>query len=299
MIQQLSILIPVKDNRCLPLVQALARQADNLAHLQYEIVVADDGSVDADIIRENRQTELFPHGRYIRREQNIGRAAIRNYLARQARYPWLLFLDCDVLPAYPDFLACYLRTDAEREVVCGGIVIPEDECLKSNLRYRYEKRCEPTHMAAHRQKAPYQSFRTTNFLVQKQVLLRCPFDEHIKTYGYEDVLWGKTLREQGHGITHIDNGVTLTHFEDNRTYLAKTREALATLNALGDTLTDYSPLLRATIYIYKVKLAFFLTYFFRLFCGCLEQHLQESRKPNLLIFKFYKVGMLMSMRTRR
>ena len=55
-----------------------------------EILIVDDGSTDERTIEGNRIINTLPHCRYIERKENVGRAAIRNFLAREAKYTWLL-----------------------------------------------------------------------------------------------------------------------------------------------------------------------------------------------------------------
>ena len=96
MINSLSILIPTYNNVCLELVRDLQAQASILSstnNLEYEILVADDGSTDKNTIEKNREINWLDNCRYIERKENIGRAAIRNFLAKEAKYLWLLFLE--------------------------------------------------------------------------------------------------------------------------------------------------------------------------------------------------------------
>ena len=77
----LSILIPTYNDRCVALVAALHQQAESLA-VDYEVIVADDGSTDADVVADNRRVNELPHCRMIESPHNQGRAAIRNLLAQ-------------------------------------------------------------------------------------------------------------------------------------------------------------------------------------------------------------------------
>lgn len=103
----LSILIPTYDFVCYPLVLALHGQAEALG-IDYEILVAEDGSKQQDRVVANLKINELPHCRHLRRTENAGRAAIRNILADEARGEWLLFLDSDAKVEKPDFLAAYL-----------------------------------------------------------------------------------------------------------------------------------------------------------------------------------------------
>ena len=148
MINTLSILIPTYNNVCLELVKSLQAQASLLysssdslslsSHFEYEILVADDGSTDERTIEGNRIINTLPHCRYIERKENVGRAAIRNFLAREAKYTWLLLVDSDLHIDHPNFLLNYLK--AEGDIIVGGLKIGGDaEAMNHNLRYRSEK----------------------------------------------------------------------------------------------------------------------------------------------------------------
>ncbi len=201
--RELSILIPNYNNVCVGLVSVLQQQAAAL-DITYEILVADDASPDQDAIRINRAINELPHCRYIVKEQNSGSAATRNYLGARSRYHWLLFMDCDIDIPDDRFLERYVK-DEHEGVVNGGICIADDDRLRHNLRYLYEKDAEPEHSAEKRQADKYHEFRSTNFMIEREVFEACPFDERFKRSGYEDVLFGKTLKQQGVSITHIDN----------------------------------------------------------------------------------------------
>ena len=63
----ISILLPSYNNSCYTLVAALKAQADSIAGLTYEIIVADDGSRDQVAVISNLRINELQHCRYIRR----------------------------------------------------------------------------------------------------------------------------------------------------------------------------------------------------------------------------------------
>ena len=127
MIATLSIVIPTYNRECTTLVRSLQLQAENIDGLHYEVLVADDGSTDSAVKQANRMIRDWDNCRLIELEQNIGRACIRNYLAREAKYPYLLFLDSDVQVVVPDYLSRYLRCKGD-DVVYGGVcIVPNAE----------------------------------------------------------------------------------------------------------------------------------------------------------------------------
>lgn len=284
----ISILIPVYNYRCLPLVQELQRQARN-AGIQYEIIVADDGSTEQDIVVANSAVNALESCRFIRREINIGRSAIRNFLVQQSRFQWLLFMDCDMTPPDSRFLQRYIES-ADSDVVDGGIAIGGDHCQwQQNLRYQYERQCAPQHTAEERTRHPYRSFRTTNFMARREVMLSYPFDERFLHYGYEDVLFGKQLRQYGRTILHIDNPLLLTDYEPNPQFVAKTEESLRTLHQFQNELRGYSSLLTFIDGIHVPAIIAVFKIWHSLFAR-LERRWLCSSHPNLTIFKLYKLG---------
>ena len=239
--QELSILIPTYNCYCTDLVKSLHWQLGQL-DVSYEIIVADDGSPDKSFIERNKAIEALGGVNYIICPQNMGRAAIRNFLAGQAQHEWLLFIDGDVMVEHAWFVERYLKTPGQ--VVMGGIQVHRrNRNWLNNLRFLYETASEEKHKASQRRKHPEKAFRTTSFLVEHDIIDEHPFDEQFRHYGYEDVLFGKHIHESGIAIQHIDNPVTLTELEDNPTFMAKTEESLRTLHTFRKELRGYSTLL--------------------------------------------------------
>lgn len=300
MITRLSILIPVYNDVAAPLVAALRRQAEAVPGLEYEIVVFDDGSTDASVIKQNEAACALPHCRYVKTERHASRSAMRNDMARQGRYEWHLMLDARVSPVRGDFIRRYLDSGArEGEAVIGGVTVDggaeTGRLYRENLRFRYEKHEEKNHSLEARRKRPYASLRTTNFFHHRSVLERVPYDERVKTYGYEDVLLGKALQEAGIRVLHIDNPVAYTSFESNARYLDKLDEALFTLHRFAPELKGYSPLLALCSWLRRAGLLPFVRLLYRLCDGRVRKML-AGRRPLLLLLKFYKVGALACMR---
>ena len=287
---ELSILIPVYNDDCTRLATELSRQAALIDGLSYEILAADDCSPDREAVAPNRAVNDLPHGRYIERPQNVGSAANRNLLARDSQYEWLLFVDCDVDITSDDFLRRYLDGSDEADVIMGGIAIGGDsQALQANLRYRYEKQSEPMHTAAQRSQRPYQSFRSCNFLIRRDTLLRCPFDERFQKSGYEDVLLGKQLKASHAVMRHIDNPVTMTHYEQNADYINKVERSLRTLHTFRADLRGYSRLLTTAEGIHLTVVRRLLGFGFRLL-GPLVRRQLCGPHPSLRLFQPYRLG---------
>ena len=305
----LSILLPSYNNVCVSLVQVLQRQADALSGkldkpFRYEIIVADDGSTDAACIDANRVIGDMLHCRYLRMEQNVGRAQIRNVLISESRGDYVLLIDSDLFLCDDNYLYKYATSTAD--VVYGGTRIGGEgfamvdneantENLKGNLRYIYEKKAEPSHRAVFRQLRPNQEISVCNLYARRDIMEAHPFDSRFKAYGYEDVLFGKRLAESGIEVTHIDNPVLINEFESNSVFVKKTEEAILTLCRFEQDLEGYSNL--------KTKVSTLGRYIplslFRLWHRIMknkEKRNLTGSKPSLLLFKLYKLGFFLENR---
>lgn len=291
--EALSILIPVYNTVCVDFVRQLQLMADK-ALVNYEIIVADDASDDQHCLERNREIAKLPNCQYIIKVENTGSAATRNFLARQSSYEWLLFLDCDMQLPNEQFISRYL-SPIPAPVVNGGLRIGGNEqALQSNLRFRYEKAEEPNHTAQMRQQRPYQSFRSTNFLIRRDVMLSCPFNEHFRRSGYEDVHLGKKLCRQHIEIAHIDNPLLMTDYEQNEDYLTKVERNLRTLHEFREELRGFSPLLTFVDGIHLNAVKSVIRLWHRLFGG-LERKFLCNYMPNLQVFKLYKLGYFLTL----
>lgn len=305
----LSILLPSYNNVCVSLVQVLQRQADALRGklgkpFRYEIIVADDCSTDAACIDANRVIGDMLHCRYLRMEQNVGRAQIRNVLISESRGDYVLLIDSDLFLCDDNYLYKYATSTAD--VVYGGTRIGGEgfamvdneantENLKGNLRYIYEKKAEPSHRAAFRQLRPNQEISVCNLYARRDIMEAHPFDSRFKAYGYEDVLFGKRLAESGIEVTHIDNPVLINEFEPNSVFVKKTEEAILTLCRFEQDLEGYSNLkTKVTTLGRYIPLSLFRLWH-RIMKNKEKRNLTGS-KPSLLLFKLYKLGFFLENR---
>lgn len=329
----LSILIPLYNQVGVALAMALSKQVEQCAKeekkknegkgnandtisLGFEIIFADDGSADATARQRNAIIAQLPYCQYIERPKNVGRSAIRNFLAHTAHYSHLIFLDGDVAIKRGNFVQTYLahRNDADviigtlhfsrMQVACdtaediiGHTKRAKEETKKTtepvlyddNLKYRYEQQFLAKHPVKKRMQQPYASFRTTNFMVRRDLLLAYPFDETFHEYGYEDTLFGKQLKEHGATLIHLDNAATIADYEDNATFVAKTEESLRTLAAHAHQLQGYSTLLQTVNKLKRLHLLPLIAFVFELFKGLLHKNLC-SNSPSVFLFNVYKLG---------
>lgn len=292
--QELSILIPAYNHPCTLMVKDLCAQVEDLRKegVACEVIVAEDGTTDADALAANAEIAAMACCRYLKRSQNVGRAAIRNVLAREAQYEWLLFLDGDMAIPSKHFLRNWVEAEAD-EVAYGGYVVGEGS--RSSLRFIYEKENEPMHRAEERKKRPYQHFHTCNFLIRRDLMLANPFDERFRHYGYEDVFFGKQLRKNDIKIVHVDNPAGFFDFEDNAHFVSKTEEGLRTLHAFSSDLRGYSQMLTFVEGIHLGVVRWLFRCWHCLF-GALERRNLCGQNPSLKIFKLYKLGYYLSIK---
>lgn len=264
--------------------------------MPYEIIIGEDGTAEENL-RLNTMADSLTHCRRIIKKTNIGRAAIRNLLARESRYPNLIFIDCDAVVEKDDFLRLYADALKDYDVVCGALYHaneqPNDEC---SLRYRYEKEADKQRDAVTRSKAPYDKFTTFNFAIKKDIFTSILFNESITRYGYEDALFGKELKRRGIPIGHIDNKLLHSGLESNAVFLAKSEQALATLLTIEDRM-ESTPLL-ATL---RKMRALHLENIFMIYWNLRKKSLIRNllgRKPSLLKFKIYKLGYYISLQRK-
>jgi glycosyltransferase involved in cell wall biosynthesis len=289
----LSILIPVYNYQITDLIIDLYKQIEeNLVHA--EIIIVDDASTL--FVDENSKLNDLENVRYEKLENNIGRSAIRNYLASKAQYDYLLFIDCDAKVNNSNFIKNYVKSINEnKEVVCGGLeyehTAPKDHKLYFRWYYGIKREYRTVNI---RIENPYKSFTSFNFLIQKVIFQAIKFDEKLTTYGHEDTLLGIELKKQNRNITHIDNPLLHDGLEETDIFIHKTEQSVKNLKYLLDNCTDkealvYSiKLLKYVRIINKIRIAFLLKLCFKAFNSIIFSNLR-TQGPSLKLFDLYKL----------
>jgi len=229
----LSVLIPVYNQTVVTLVKEICKQCEE-AEVDFQVLVFDDGSTQD--IRDSNEELSHEFGvNYVELSENIGRAKIRNRLAKMARYKYLIFLDGDSRVVRDDFIKTYLHHGEQHHVVYGGRVyqqeVPKDEMLRLHWNYGRTREALP---AKKRTNDPYRSFQSNNFLVHDYVFKMVEFDTEIMGYGYEDILFADKLKEKGIAIRHIDNPVLHDGLEPAAQFVDKTKNAIKNLVSLNN-----------------------------------------------------------------
>lgn len=297
MITTLSILIPTFNRDCTCLVESLKKQADRISGLLYEVLVVDDASTDKQAKESNRVVAEWANCSVEELPRNIGRASIRNYLARKAQYAYLLYLDSDVQLVSSDYLMNYLQCD-NKQIVYGGVcILPSEDLAVTNLRYQYELSCEAKFAVEERSKSPYQGFRTSNFLVEKSLMLRQMFDERIKHYGYEDVLFGRQLKMANIPVSHINNPVAVDDFEPNDVFLKKTDEGIHTLLSLSEEMSDYTNILIWVRRMEHIHVDGILLAIFKGLSPVIKHNLLGTH-PSVKVYNFYRLCTFLNLKKK-
>lgn len=296
-----SLLIPTYNYACAHLVCELQKQCEEVQAtvegFDYEIIVAEDGSTDDESIRKNSVTELLPHCRYELRDNNVGRAAIRNWLVSEASYEWVVIIDSDAEVMSDDFVQKYITMAASTprpDVIVGGIATPDHKVKGHELRYKYEHAAEKHRTLTARRARPELYFSTFNFMARRSILADIPFDERCKEYGYEDALLGIELAEKGCRIEHIDNPLLHNGINSNASFLANTEAALRTLRHLGPPMTSTARVAQLSAAFTKTALRRstmkpLLLLIYNMSRPLLRLNLLSSH-PSLHLFAFYKLG---------
>ena len=284
----LSILIPTRDYTCYQLVADLHAQAEELG-IPYEILVAEDGSrSQVSIIANHKMTELS-HCRHIVNKENVGPANIRNQLAREARFSWILFIDCDAKVETADFLATYYQQMGKADVVAGGLLHQkENHDPHRSLRFKYEKDADLHRSAAERNLNPYDKFTPFNVMMRRSTFLCILFDKDCREYGYEDALFGVELKKRGISILHIDNPLIHMGLDTNERFIEKTEQALRTLKTLGERMEQHSHVGRTYRMFQRFRATWMLQCTYKIFGSAIHRNLL-SPHPSLFLFSFYKL----------
>ena len=283
----LSILIPTYNYNSSALVEALHSQGEHLS-VPFEILVGDDGSTEAMDWLE--QVAALSHVRVLREPINVGRSAIRNRLASEAQYPYLIFMDGDAEVCSDSYLSDYQSYAHPNRVVVGGTAYVSSLPNKSvALRYKYGVKREAN--------SKYNDYFTTfNFMIPKAIFEQVGFDTTLKGYGHEDLIFGMALKKLPVQFLYIHNALLHQGLDGSTTFIKKTEQANANLLSLYQSgrypeLTSASKLLRLYVQLQRWHLLGVTAWKYRVIRPLLLKNLEGSH-PRLHLFDLYKIGQL-------
>ena len=283
-----SILIPTYNFDVYKLVHNVHTQLND-NKINFEIIVFEDGSKEFENkIKDLKNVEI------IYNEENIGRVKARQFLAKKAKYDWLIFLDADVIPKRNHFILNYLNaTLLDYDVVFGGFAYyqtkPGNDYL---LRWKYGKEQEEV-FAFKRNKTPYKIIISANYMIKKTVFNAINFQMNAKGYGYDNYD-GALLKQYNTKVLHIDNEVYHLGIEKSRIYLKKKEQAAITLLKLlkEENITVHdNQLLGLYLNLKKFKSIFLLSGIYRLFSGLMKKNL-TGNNPSIKILQLYRISFM-------
>ena len=225
----ISICIPTYNTDCTGLLKSLNNQIKSLDTI-IEIIVIDDGSTLHQVSNKAACSSMgFVH---IENKENLGRVASRKKLAEMSKYPYLLFIDADMIPTSDKFIANYytaLNSKDNVDVFVGGIRYA-DKRNKFSLRLRYGKTRE-FRSSSDRNKYPYSAIFFGNILIDKKLFFSIFKTYNDESYG-EDYFLASKLKLYQSKVLHIENNTLHLGIETNNVFLNKTEQAAYTLAKL-------------------------------------------------------------------
>ena len=283
----LSILIPSYNWDCTRLVCDLLEQIPE----DTEIIVGNDKSTSEEAVRAFQRIASMRQCRVFEPNENLGRSRIRNRLFELSSGQWILFIDCDTRVDNPSYISNYLNAIKEHpaDVYYGGMKNTPDCPEGCELRWTYETEASKRLTLKYRQAHPFDSLTTQNFMIKRDAFVQTGFDETITQYGYEDTLLFANLEHLGKTVCHIENHLIHLDIDTNRSFLAKTREALRTLHSLPEDIRPKTRMVLMHEHLRKYRLH--RTYaLLHILLLPITRRILCSRFVSLKLFQLYKLG---------
>ena len=286
----LSLLIPCFNYNVYPLAFELSEQCKSCG-IEYEIVALDDGS--SIHFPANEEINELDNSRFLTNEQNAGRAFTINRLVDLAAFKYFLILEADAFPCDKNYIQLYVDAITQNpQAVFGGVTYSEKKPAENAmLRWIYGNARESKDLK-YRLKNPSDIVFSWNLLIKKSLFSKPLFDVSITTYGFEDLVFLKKLKESGIAIQQIENPLMHQNEEDSTVFIDKSKTATLNLITLYQNKTlsaKDSSLLSAFETVKKLHLTGTVTQFFKRFEKTLNKNL-KSEKPSLFLFDLYRLG---------
>ena len=285
---KISICIPVYNFDINELVFALQSEI-SYSNLSAEILLIDDAS---SIAFREQTTQAFQLAQNtIVLNENKGRSGARNLFLNIAKGDYLLFLDCDVKIMNKNFIENYISVitnKPEIDLFYGGFTVDEEY---NNLRNFYSRKRE---ISTNFGSKDFNTFKTANFLIKKEVFKKFPFNEKMKQYGYEDYLFAKVLEENRINYLYTNNPVMHMDYSESQDFLNKIDLAMDSLYQLSkdafycEKIKDIK-IYKASQLLSDFRMEFVFLKAFRLIEKSIRKNLL-SESPNIFLFDLYKLG---------
>lgn len=245
----LSILVPYYRDDPSALLESLAAQIGGRGDI--EILIYDDGTGDTDLNTKLSAivTTLDVPVNLLIADGNLGRSFARNALTQHARAPWVLFLDADMLPVTPHFVADYVALiNAETaDIIFGGFEVPQSVSDPHRELHRaFSEVSDCLSLQARQERGP-QYVCSSNLCVRKTVLETEGFDPGFSGWGWEDSEWAARVTRQ-FALLHADIPALHLGLETTETLLRRFKDSGA--NYLR--FTEKHPELAKTLALFNV-----------------------------------------------
>lgn len=284
----ISILIPVFNYSVVQLAETLHAQAAKLS-VPFEILCYDDCSAESWKLLNRSLLEMSGIC-YRELPTNLGRSRIRNLLAKEARYCYLLFLDCDSAIDQDDFLSRYW-SQRNNPVVVGGRKYSDQPTHRDYLLHWMVGKTREEMPAAFRNERSHDSFMFNNVFIRKNIYSDIWLDESIVTYGHEDTKFGYELKSKHIPVLHTNNPAIHAGLDDTESFLKKTREGISNLCRL--TREGYARNSKLYSYFRIVRLLHldsFVLFLYKVFLKKKVADNLRSSHPKLFFFDLFKLS---------
>jgi glycosyltransferase involved in cell wall biosynthesis len=287
-----SFLIPIYNFCVEELVKTISLQAKNCG-ISFEVLAYDDCS-EKSFQEKNQSISNLDNVTYKILPQNVGRAKIRNLLAKQSNGEWLMFFDCDVRIEKEDFIKTYLNSRFDCDVICGGTQYEDKAKILQPYLLHWKN---GSIRESNKIRKKNSSFTTNNFFIKKNIFENLIFDENIEGYGHEDTIFGFNLRRLGYRIKDIDNPVVHLGLNTTDKFLSNIESATKNLYLIYQNY-DYKqelqriPLIRTYLKIKRLNLISLYLFFYRLFQPIIIKNLY-SKRPHLRFLDMYKLNVIL------
>lgn len=293
----ISVLVPLYNYNAYPLAKEIVDQASKL-NIEFEFICIDDAS-KSPLNVENERINSLINATFIAQKNNAGHRANRNNLASMAKYENLLFIDGDSVIISKEYIRNYVNNISDNNhIIYGGRVHPKTITSSGKkLRWKYGLQIEDK-LAKVRKENPYKSLMFHNTLIKKEQFNNIKFDNTLTDYGHDDTVFSYKVSLARLNVKHIDNQVEHGDIDDNIEFLRKTKEGIINLHKIyHKEIIDFKHIRLLKFYsrLKSFRLIFLFKIVFKISNKLIERQLL-SKNPSLLLFTFYKIGYLCSIK---